>query len=90
MTMFPSCGLSGEHWFSFMAALFIYRSSLSKNEEDQIFLDDSFSHERSAQAAIVAKVNKIQPLVRGAAMLVGVATLFVVGYYVMDIVKQFK
>ena len=72
------------------AALFLYRSTLTKNEEDQIFLDDSFSHERTAQAAIVAKVNKIQPLVKGAAMLVGVATLFVVGYYIMDIVKQFK
>ena len=72
------------------AALFLYRSTLTKNEEDQIFLDDSFSHERTAQAAIVAKVNKIQPLVKGAAMLVGVATLFVVGYYVMDIMKQFK
>ena len=73
-----------------LAALFLYRSTLTKNEEDQIFLDDSFSNERTAQAAIVAKVNKIQPLVKGAAMLVGVATLFVVGYYVMDIVRQFK
>jgi hypothetical protein len=72
------------------AALFLYRSTLTKNEEDQIFLDDSFSHERTAQAAIVAKVNKIQPLVKGAAMLVGVATLFVVGYYIMDIIRQFK
>jgi hypothetical protein len=72
------------------AALFLYRSTLTKNEEDQIFLDDSFSHERTAQAAIVAKVNKIQPLVKGAAMLVGVATLFVVGYYIMDIMRQFK
>jgi hypothetical protein len=68
----------------------LYRSTLTKNEEDQIFLDDSFSHERTAQAAIVAKVNKIQPLVKGAAMLVGVATLFVVGYYIMDIIRQFK
>ena len=72
------------------AALFLYRSTLTKNEEDQIFLDDSFSHERTAQAAIIAKVNKIQPLIKGAAMLVGVATLFVVGYYIMDIVRQFK
>jgi len=72
------------------AALFLYRSTLTKNEEDQIFLDDSFSHERTARAAIVAKVNKIQPLVKGAAMLVGVATLFVVGYYIMDIMRQFK
>ena len=73
-----------------LAVLYLYRSTLSKNEEDQLFLADSFSHEQSAQAAIIAKVNKVQPLVRGAAILVGVATLFVVGYYVMDVVKQFK
>ena len=74
----------------FMAALFLYRSSLTKDEEDQIFLDDSFEHEKTAQAAIVAKVNKIQPLVRLAMLLVGVATLFVIGYYVLDFVNQFK
>jgi multisubunit Na+/H+ antiporter MnhB subunit len=74
----------------FMAALFLYRSSLTKDEEDQIFLDDSFQHEKSAQAAIVTKVNKIQPLLRLAMVLAGVATLFVVGYYVMDVFNQFK
>jgi hypothetical protein len=73
-----------------MAALFLYRSSLTKNEEDQIFLDDSFNHERTAQAAIVEKVNKIQPLVKVASLLVGVATLFVAGYYVLDVINQFK
>ena len=73
-----------------MAALFIYRSSLTKDEEDQVFLDDAFSHEKSAQAAIIARINKVQPLVRAAAALVGAATLFVIGYYVMDVVRQFK
>jgi len=73
-----------------MAGLFIYRSSLSKDEEDQVFLDDAFTHERTAQAAIVAKINRVQPLVRAATVLVGVATLVVIGYYVMDIVNQFK
>ncbi len=73
-----------------MAGLFIYRSSLSKNEEDQVFLGDAFSHERSAQAAIVARINKLQPLVRAVSVLVGVATLVVVGYYVMDVIHQFK
>jgi hypothetical protein len=73
-----------------MAGLFIYRSNLSKNEEDQVFLDDAFSHEKTAQAAIVAKINKVQPLVRGASWLVGIATLFVIGYYVMDVVRQFR
>jgi hypothetical protein len=72
------------------AALWIYRSNLTKDEEDQIFLDDSFDHERVAQAAIVAKVNKIQPILRAALWLMLVATVFVIGYYVMDFVSQFK
>ncbi len=73
-----------------MAGLYVYRSSLTKDEEDQIFLDDSFDHERSAQAAIVAKVNKIQPYVRVSLWLVGIATVFVIGYYLLDFVNQFK
>jgi hypothetical protein len=72
------------------AALYIYRSTLTKDEEDQIFLDESFQHEQVAQAAIVAKVNKVQPLLRVALWLVGFATLFVIGYYVLDIINQFK
>jgi hypothetical protein len=72
------------------AALYVYRAGLTKDEEDQIFLDDSFQHERVAQEAIVAKVNKIQPLVRIALVLDAIATLFVIGYYVMDIMRQFS
>lgn len=72
------------------ASLLIYRSNLAKDEEDQIFLDDSFEHERSAQAAIVARVNKMQPVVRASEILVALATLFVIGYYIMDIYRQFK
>lgn len=74
----------------FTAALFIYRSTLTKNEEDQIFLDDSFNQMKTEQAAIVAKVNKVQPLLRTALWLVGAATLSVVGYYIVDIFNQFK
>jgi hypothetical protein len=72
------------------AALYIYRSSLTKDEEDQIFLDDSFNHVKSAQAAIVDKVNKVQPLLRVALWLVAIATVLVLGYYIVDIFNQFK
>ena len=73
-----------------MAALIVYRSRLTRDEEDQIFLDDSFSHERSAQAAIVDRVNKVQPLVRVSEIVVVVATLFVIGYYINDVLNQFR
>ncbi len=73
-----------------LAALYIYRSTLERNEEDQIFLDDAFEHERSAQSAILAKVNKVQPVLRVSMILASVATVFVIGYYAMDVFQQFK
>ena len=73
-----------------IAVIWIYRSRLERDEEDQIFLDDSFDHERLAQAAIVAKVNKVQPIFRTVMILASAATLWVIVYYVMDIVRQFQ
>lgn len=73
-----------------LAAIWIYRSRLERDEEDQIFLDDSFSHERAEQAAIVAKVTKIEPVLRGAKIVTVVATAIVIVYYVFDIFNQFK
>ena len=68
-----------------MAGLHVYRSSLTKDEEDQIFLDDSFEHERSAQAAIVARVTKVEPILHVAQWLVIGMTVIVLAYYVRDI-----
>ncbi len=72
------------------SVLYLYRSRLTRDEEDQIFLDESFDHEKNAQAAIIAKVNKIEPVLRVSMGLAAAATLFVIVYYLMDIVRQFK
>ena len=72
------------------AALYLYRSTLTKDEDDQIYLDEAFSHEKSAQESIIAKVNKIQPLIRVSIWLVAISTVFVIGYYILDIINQFK
>lgn len=74
----------------FLAAMYLYRSRLTRDEEDQIFLDDSFSHERTAQAAIAAKVAKVEPLVKISLWLAGAATILVIAYYIWDVVNQFK
>jgi hypothetical protein len=74
----------------FMAVLYIYRSSLTKNEEDQIFLDDSFEQEKAEQAVITAKIAKVEPLVRVARWLVLGMTVFVIAYYVVDILRQLR
>jgi hypothetical protein len=71
-----------------MASLHVYRSSLERDEADQIFLDDSFDHEKVAQEAIVARVNKVEPILRILQWSVGVMTVVVVAYYVYDILAQ--
>jgi hypothetical protein len=73
-----------------LAALYLYRSRLERDEEGQIFLDESFDQQKSEQLAIIARVNKVQPVLRVSMILTSVATVFVIGYYVMDVVKQFK
>jgi len=74
----------------FLAVMYLYRSRLTRDEEDQIFLDDSFSHERTAQATIAAKVAKIEPLVKISLWLAGAATILVIAYYIWDVFNQFK
>jgi len=72
----------------FLAVLYIYRSSLTRDEEDQIFLDESFDHEKAHQAVIAARVAKVEPLVRMARWLVVAMTVVVIGYYVRDVMLQ--
>jgi hypothetical protein len=74
----------------FMTVLYIYRFTLTRDEEDQIFLDESFDHEKAHQAAITARVAKVEPVVRVARWLVVAMTVVVIAYYVRDILVQLR
>lgn len=71
-----------------MIALHVYRSSLEKDEEDQLFLDESFEHERVANAAIIARASRVEPLVRVSHWLLAAASVVVIIYYAYDIMAQ--
>jgi len=73
-----------------LVALKMYAGRLSRDEDDQLILDESFAHVKAEQAAIMAKVHKIEPIQRVALWLVAAMTLFVIGYYVVDVINQFK
>jgi hypothetical protein len=90
MTMVPVMWAVWAALVLILAALYLYRSRVERDEEDQIFLDDSFQQQRSEQAAIVARVHKIQPVLRASMILASIATVFVIGYYILDVVNQFK
>jgi hypothetical protein len=68
----------------------IYAGRLSRDEDDQLVLDDAFSHVKAEQAAIMVKVHKLEPVRRAVLILTAAMTLVVIGYYVMDVINQFK
>jgi hypothetical protein len=73
-----------------MAVVKLYASRLAKDEEDQVFLSDSSSHEQMEQAAIAIKVGKIEPLKKMALLLAGTMTIVVAAYYAVDMIRQFR
>jgi hypothetical protein len=80
-------------WGAFVvlfAIINLYISRLARDEEDQIFLGEGFAHEKSAQAEIVEKINKVQPFKKVSLGLVGVMSVCIVVYYVFDVFRQFK
>ena len=66
----------------------VFKGRLERDEEDQLFLDDSFEHERAEQAQIVARVNRMQPILRVSMIATMCATVIVILYYVRDIYLQ--
>lgn len=68
--------------------LLLYRSNLTRYEEDQIFLDDSGSHLESQQKALLVRVNKIQPTIRVVTGVTCALTVCIIGVYVWDAVAH--
>jgi hypothetical protein len=88
MTFVPVMWTVWAVFVAFTAALYIYRVSLTRNEEDQIFLDDSFEQEKAEQAVIINKVAKLEPLLNISRWVVVAMTVFVIIYYVRDVLLQ--
>jgi hypothetical protein len=63
----------------------IYGGRLTRDEDDQVILDDSFDNLKIEQAAIAAKVAKLEPVQRMALWLTAAATTVVIVYYIHDV-----
>jgi hypothetical protein len=68
----------------------IYSGSISKNEDDHLILDEAFANMKTEQAALVERVHRLAPVKMVSLGLFIAASLFVAGYYILDIINQFK
>jgi hypothetical protein len=73
----------------FLVALKLYTWRLNRDEDDQLVLDDAFNRVKAEQDEIIAKVKKVEPLVRLAFWLFVAASLFVAGYWLWDAYTHF-
>ena len=69
--------------------LILYRMGLTQYEEDQLFIDDADSMRHRDQDKMLAKVKRLEPVIRIFGGVEALATLAIVAFYVMDALRQF-
>ena len=62
--------------------LLFYRSTLTRQEDDQLFIDESASSMATNQRELIAKVNKIGPVIKAVGATSGVMILVIAGWAV--------
>ena len=68
----------------------VYVHRISRNEDDQLVLQASSARLVEEQQAIAARLQSVKPAGLAILALFGVMTLGVLGYYALDIVRQFQ
>jgi len=68
--------------------LLIYRSTLTMQEDDQLFLGESESHMEKEQIELMHKVNKVTPIVRWLGAVSGVLILVIAGVAIYQGLQQ--
>ena len=62
--------------------LLFYRSTLTRQEDDQLFIDETASSMATEQRQLIAKVNRINPMVKLVGATSGLLILIVAGWAV--------
>jgi hypothetical protein len=65
-------------------ALLAYNGTITRYEDNQLFLADINANEQQRQSTIVRRVNKTLPYVRILGTLSGVFTVLIIGIYTWD------
>jgi uncharacterized membrane-anchored protein YhcB (DUF1043 family) len=65
-----------------LVVLLIYRSTLTMQEDEQLFLDDTKSALEQEQREIIAKVNKLTPFVKILGAASGLMFLVIAGMFI--------
>jgi amino acid transporter len=65
-----------------------YRGTLTRYEEDQIFLDEALTAGAQQQHDIQRKLERIRPFLVVTLWMIGILTAIILGMYIRDAVKD--
>ncbi len=72
-----------------LLALLLYRGTITRYEDDQLFLDDVSERQHKENDAIIRKLNTIQPFLRVFTGVISIFTAAIIGIYAWDAIKTF-
>ena len=79
-------------WAVFAALLLIlllYRGTITRYEDDQLFLDDISARQHKENDAIIHKLAVIQPYLKVFTGVTSILTATIIGIYAWDAIKTF-
>ncbi len=83
--------LDSNSCFLFRCQSLQLRPRISRYGETELILDESSSQLKTEQDALITgRLNKFRPVQMTTVWLLGAGTLFVVAYYIHDMINQFK
>ena len=88
MTVLPVLWIVWGVVAAILLVLLGYRGTLTRYEEDQIFLDQATSLEAREQGDIQKKLDKIRPYLVGTLWVIGALTVAILGLYVQDAIRH--
>ncbi len=71
-----------------LIVLLIYRGTLTMHEDDQLFLDEAESHMQEEQAALLSRIDKIQPFVKATMLGSGALAAILIALLVYDGIQK--
>jgi hypothetical protein len=72
-----------------LLGLLLYRGTITRYEDDQLFLDDISDRAHRENDAIIRKLNTIQPFLRIFTGVTSILTAAIIGIYAWDAIKTF-
>jgi hypothetical protein len=73
-----------------LLALLVYRGTITRYEDDQLFLDDHSDRQHKENDAIIRKLHTIGPFLKVFTGVTSVLTAAIIGIYAWDAIKVFN